>query len=243
MYLASGRSPPAAASAKADLAERMRNMRMLRMMVMGLIAAASMTMTGCNNSLKTENANLTSENQSLRDQLADRNKALEDCNGELRSREQQLAEMRRGGSTTGGTAFDGIAGVTGSYNAGEVTAAVEGDLLFDSGKTSLKSAAKKSLDAVAAVLNSTYGGANIRIAGHTDSDPIRKSGFKTNYHLGFERAWAVREYLISKGISAKRLSLASHGPDMPKSSKPQSRRVEIVVIVGGGAMASATTGQ
>jgi flagellar motor protein MotB len=214
-------------------------MRMSRMMVMGLIAI-SMGMTGCKNSLKTENANLNAENQSLRDQLADRNKALEDCNTELRSREQQLAEMRRGSGTTG-TGFDNIPGVTGTYNAGEVTAAVEGDLLFDSGKTTLKSTAKKSLDAVAAVLNSTYTGMTIRVAGHTDADPIRKSGFKSNYHLGFERAWAVREYLISKGISAKRLALASHGPDMPKSSKPQSRRVEIVVIVGGGAMASATT--
>ena len=218
-------------------------MRMSRMMVvMGLIAV-SMGMTGCKNSMKTENANLTAENQSLRDQLADRNKALEDCNSELRSREQQLAEMRRGGSGSTGTGFENIPGVTGSYNAGEVTASVQGDLLFDSGKTTLKSSAKKSLDAVASVLNSTYSGANIRIAGHTDSDPIKKSGFKSNYHLGFERAWAVREYLISKGISAKRLSLASHGPDVPKSSKPQSRRVEIVVIVGGGAMASANTGQ
>lgn len=218
-------------------------MRMSRMMVMGLIAA-SMAMTGCKNSLKTENANLMAENQSLRDQLADRNKALEDCNSELRSREQQLAEMRRGGSAPGGTAFDGIAGVTGSYSAGEVTAAVEGDLLFDSGKTTLKPTAKKSLDAIASILNSTYAGANIRIAGHTDSDPIRKSGFKSNYHLGFERAWAVREYLISKGVSAKRLSLASHGPDIPKSSKPQSRRVEIVVIMsGGGTMASANAGR
>ena len=138
------------------------------------------------------------------------------------------------------TGFENIPGVTGSASAGEVTASVESDLLFDSGKATLKSNAKKSLDQVASVLNSTYGSATIRVAGHTDSDPIRKSGHKSNYHLGFERAFAVRDYLISKGVSSNRVSLASYGPDIPKGSKPQSRRVEIVVVLNGGAaMASA----
>ena len=216
-----------------------------RTMALGLVVSA-LSMTGCKNSMKTENASLTAENQSLRDQLADRNKALDDCSTELRSRDQQLAELRRGmapgtGVAAGGTGFDNIPGVTGSVGAGEVTASVDSDLLFDSGKTTLKSTAKKSIDAVASVLNSTYGSASIRVAGHTDSDPIRKSGFKTNYHLGFERAWAVREYLVSKGVSAKRLSLASYGPDLPKGNKAQSRRVEIVVLVNtGGSMATAS---
>jgi len=208
------------------------------MLAMGLVIAA-IGATGCKNSTKTENANLTAENQSLRDQLADRAKALEDCNAEVRARDQQLAELRKGGSgggamaSTGGTGFENIPGVTGTMSAGEVTASVDSDLLFDSGKTALKSSAKKSLDAVASVLNSTYSSASVRVAGHTDSDPIRKSGFKSNYHLAFERAWAVREYLIQKGVSSKRLSLASYGPDVPKGSKPQSRRVEIVVVLNG----------
>lgn len=213
-----------------------------RMMVLGLVVSAA-TLTGCKNSAKTENANLSAENQSLREQLADRNKALEDCNTEVRARDQQLAELRRTGNgavATGGTGFDNIPGVTGSMSAGEVTASVDSDLLFDSGKTTLKSSAKKSLDAVASVLNSTYGGATIRVTGHTDSDPIKKSGFKSNYHLGFERAYAVREYLVSKGVASNRLALASHGPDVPKSSKSTSRRVEIIVSLNGGTMATAS---
>ena len=66
-----------------------------RTMALGLVVSA-LSMTGCKNSMKTENASLTAENQSLRDQLADRNKALDDCSTELRSRDQQLAELRRG---------------------------------------------------------------------------------------------------------------------------------------------------
>ena len=88
-----------------------------------------------------------------------------------------------------------------------------------------------TLDQVAGVLNSTHAGRTIRIAGHTDTDPIRKSGYKSNYHLGFERGFAVREYLISRGVAADRVYLASHGPDEPQGSKAQSRRVEIVVIM------------
>lgn len=207
-------------------------MRVSRMIVLGLLGAA-MTMTGCKNGLKNENASLNDEVANLRNQLADRNTALEQCDQEKRARDQQLAELRRGMGAGGTTGFEGIAGVSGSMSAGEVTASVESDLLFDPGKTTLKSSAKKSLDAVAGVLNSTYGTASIRVAGHTDSDPIKHSGFKSNYHLGFERAWAVRDYLISKGVTANRVSLASYGPDVPKGGKPQSRRVEIVVVLNG----------
>lgn len=207
-------------------------MRTSRMMMAGLLLAA-MSMTGCKNSLKTANDNLTAENADLRADLDARNAALEQCEQEKRARDQQLAELRHGTGAGGATGFENIPGVTGSASAGEVTASVESDLLFDSGKTTLKPAAKKSLDAVAGVLNSTYSSSGIRIAGHTDTDPIRKSGHKSNYHLGFERAFAVREYLISKGVGPKRLSLASYGPDLPKGAKPQSRRVEIVVVLNG----------
>lgn len=212
-----------------------------RKMLVGVLALAGLMMTGCENSLKNNNAMLQEEVSSLRNQLAERNKALEDCDSDLRSRDQQLATLRRemeaGGKTAGGsmgnTGFEGIEGVNATASAGEVTASVESDLLFDSGKTSLKANAKKSLDAVAGVLKSTYGGDALRIVGHTDTDPIKKSGFKTNYHLGFERAFAVRDYLISKGVDAKRVALASYGPDSPRGTKAQSRRVEIVVVRGG----------
>ena len=205
----------------------------------GLIAAVY-AMTGCNDTLKDENALLLEENKEIRAQLADRNSALDAVNRDLREaementrlqRELDASQMQTASQPAATTGFEGIAGVTGVAGAGEVTAVVEGDVLFASGKTTLKAAAKQSLDAVASVLNSTYSGRSVRITGHTDSDPIRKSGFKSNYHLGFERAYAVRDYLISRGVSATRLSLASFGPDRPQGTKEQSRRVEIVVIL------------
>jgi outer membrane protein OmpA-like peptidoglycan-associated protein len=129
--------------------------------------------------------------------------------------------------------FGGIEGVSGSYAAGEVTASVEGDILFDSGKSTIKDGARRSLDAVIAVLRDSYAGRTIRVAGHTDRDPIRKSSFKSNHHLAFERAYAVREYLVQNGVPASNVYVASHGPDRARGSKQESRRVEIAVVMSG----------
>lgn len=212
-----------------------------RIMGLGLLAA-TFALTGCNNSMKEQNAMLLEENEGLRAQLADRRAALDSAEHAARQQEMEAIRLRREleearrtqvtpAATGPRTGFEGIEGVSGTIGAGEITATVASDVLFDSGRATIKPAAQRSLDQVAQVLNSTHGGRSIRIAGHTDTDPIRRSGHKSNYHLGFERAYAVREYLISRGVAANRIYLASHGPDRPSGSKDQSRRVEIVVVM------------
>jgi len=213
-------------------------MSITRVMGLGLLAA-SIALTGCNDGLKEQNSLLLEENEGLRAQLSDRNTALESASQSALEREREAARLRREledarrqpAPSASRTGFEGIEGVSGTIGAGEVTATVESDVLFDSGQATIKPAARRSLDAVANVLNGTHSGRTIRIAGHTDSDPIRRSGHKSNYHLGFERAYAVREYLISRGVAANRIYIASHGPDRPRGTKAQSRRVEIVVVL------------
>ncbi len=213
-----------------------------RVLGLGLLAAA-LLMTGCNNSLKDENALLMEENDGLRQQLSERRNALDSAERVARQNEAEAVRLRReleearraeraaAEAQPQRTGFEGIAGVSGSVGAGEITATVESDVLFDSGQATVKAAAQRSLNQVASVLNSEHSGRTIRVVGHTDSDPIRRSGHKSNYHLGFERAYAVREYLISRGVSANRIHLASFGPDKPRGTKAQSRRVEIVVVL------------
>ena len=208
-------------------------MRVSRMTL--LIVPAVCLLAGCGADIKQQNGLLRQENEDLRMQLSERNTALTDTRQELRARELELSQLNRDAEYAQPplaqvTGFEHIPNVSAAYGAGEVTVAVESDVLFSSGKTTVKAAAKQSLDQVATVLNRSYVDALIRIEGHTDSDPIRKSGFTTNYHLGFERAYAVREYLITRGVGAGRISLASHGPDQPRSTKDASRRVEIVVL-------------
>jgi chemotaxis protein MotB len=103
-------------------------------------------------------------------------------------------------------------------------------VLFDSGKATLKSTAKAKLDKVAQVIKSQYGGQTIRVEGYTDTDPIKKSGWKTNERLSGERAMAVEEYLVSRGLSKDQIYYAGFGASHQRTSKKDSRRVEIVIL-------------
>lgn len=211
-------------------------MRPTMPMLLALVAA-TLTSVGCEGEAEQNRLTLLEqENTELRTQLDERNKALDAANGELRQANENLRKQAADFETEAANwqsqntgSFDNIEGVTATYGPNDVTIAVEGDVLFESGRTSLKNASKNSLNRVADILRSQYSGSSIIVAGHTDTDPIRKSGHKSNYHLGFERGWAVRNYLKGKGIDAGDIAVMSYGPDRPMSSSKQSRRVEIVV--------------
>ncbi|MBX3355134.1 MAG: OmpA family protein [Phycisphaeraceae bacterium] len=195
---------------------------------------------GCDSAQKDEIALLKQETDDLRKQLADRNAALDSLERERLAAVARADAAERSGPSATPTAqpqmgfsesgFEGITGVTATRVGNEVHVSIEGDVLFDSGRTELKPASRRSLDRVASVIREKYPGRDIRVVGFTDTDPIRRSGFKSNYHLGFDRAYTVREYLVSKGLDGRRISLASFGPDQPRATKAQSRRVEIIVI-------------
>ncbi len=200
---------------------------------------------GCASGLQEQVSLLNEENTRLRSALDERGAALdamqrdlEDCRGEqvaLRSRNAELEDRLATAPVSGpADAFGGIPGVESSASGGMVTALIEGDVLFASGQTNLRSSARSSLDQVARVIRDRFGGMTIRVTGHTDTDPIRKSKdrFPTNYHLGFERAFAVREYLVDRGIPASSISIESYGPHRPAETKQKSRRVEIAVVTG-----------
>jgi len=201
------------------------------------VACALVLLGGCDNAQKDENALLKQETDDLRKQLADRNGALESLERERLAAVARADAADRGAGTApaGGGAqhesgFEGIAGVTATRFGNEVRVAIDGDVLFDSGRTSLKNDARRSLDRVASALREKYPGREIRVVGYTDTDPIKRSGFKSNYHLGFDRAFTVREYLVGKGLDGKKMALVSFGPDMPLDSKAKSRRVEVIVL-------------
>ena len=114
--------------------------------------------------------------------------------------------------------------------AGDVVLTVAGDVLFPSGQVTLKTEGRRELDRIARMIMSQYPTKTIRVEGYTDSDPIRKSSWKTNERLSSERALAVEAYLVARGVEADRIYSAAMGPARPKSSKQASRRVEIVIL-------------
>jgi chemotaxis protein MotB len=217
------------------LGKESNSMRCKNIIGLGAITGLAL-LIGCD-STTDKTSLLEKENTELRDQLTERDHALESANTDLREANKLLREQEEYGTQASApsasistpTAFDGIEGVSTSVSGREVTVTVASDVLFDSGHTSLKSNAKQSLDQVASVLKSRYASRQVRVIGHTDSDPIRRSGHKSNYHLGFERGYAVRDYLISRGVDSDMVSITSFGPDIARGTKSESRRVEIVV--------------
>lgn len=111
------------------------------------------------------------------------------------------------------------------------------DVLFDSGKAKIKSEAYGSLDKVARVLLENLSDFNIGIEGHTDNQPIKYSGWKSNWELSTARALSVLHYLVDdKGISGSRVSAIGYGEHRPIAPNDTdegmrlNRRVEIVVL-------------
>ena len=109
-------------------------------------------------------------------------------------------------------------------------------VLFDSGKAELRSAASKSLDKVAKVCRRQVADREIGIEGHTDNQPIKYSGWKSNWELSTARATSVLHYLVKKGISPERLSATGFGEFRPVTTnktaegRQKNRRVEIVIL-------------
>ncbi len=101
-------------------------------------------------------------------------------------------------------------------------------ILFDTGKSSFKKETQAVLQAITGILKE-YPESNFSIEGHTDSVGSKQ----TNQRLSDSRANAVKDYLITNGINASRLTAAGYGEDMPvasnatKAGREENRRVEV----------------
>jgi len=110
------------------------------------------------------------------------------------------------------------------------------EVLFDSGKDNIKKGAFGSLSKVAAVLLDSALDMTVGVEGHTDNEPIKHSGWKSNWELSGARALSVLNYLIKKGVSPQRLSFIGYGEYRPVTSnktaagRKKNRRVEIVIL-------------
>ncbi len=105
------------------------------------------------------------------------------------------------------------------------------NVLFETGKANLKNTSFKAIDELASAMavKSTM---EIEIAGHTDNVGDKSA----NLTLSQERAEAVRNYLIKKGIEANRITAKGYGDTKPvadnttSAGKQQNRRTEVKII-------------
>lgn len=127
-------------------------------------------------------------------------------------------------------------GITTDQRAGETVISVPAEVTFASGKATLSTKGRDALGKVASRMRSEFpADARFYIEGHTDSDPIRKSGFGSNRELSIARAMAVLTFLVESGnVPDDRCVVVGHGqyePIAPNNGnqKAKNRRVEIVV--------------
>ena len=104
-----------------------------------------------------------------------------------------------------------------------------GDVLFDTGKDSLKPGAELNIDRLSKYLQESPG-TKIIVEGHTDD----RGSAEYNEDLSNRRAQAVAKALESRGVSADRIEAVGRGKNYPVASnedaagRQQNRRVEIV---------------
>jgi OmpA-OmpF porin, OOP family len=114
-----------------------------------------------------------------------------------------------------------------------------GDVLFDTGRATLKPGAYTTIDRLAKVLNSSKG-SRVMIEGHTDSTGTDAN----NQVLSEQRARSVETALLERGVSASQLSSVGKGESTPVagndtgSGRQANRRVELIFSQDGSRVAS-----
>jgi outer membrane protein OmpA-like peptidoglycan-associated protein len=106
-----------------------------------------------------------------------------------------------------------------------------GDVLFATGRAEVAAGGMRSIDKLAEWLkkNPTR---NLLIEGHTDNTGAEDFKIK----LSQQRAEAVRDQLVSRGVGADRITTKGYGPKYPvvandsAAGRQQNRRVEVVVL-------------
>jgi len=128
-----------------------------------------------------------------------------------------------------------VAGTVANNGCPEVTAEAIATLneysktvLFDLAKATIRPESAEALNAIADIMKE-YPETVFHIGGHTDS----QGSDQYNLKLSKERAASVREFLVTKGIPANRLTSEGYGESRPiasnntASGRQDNRRVEI----------------
>ncbi len=104
------------------------------------------------------------------------------------------------------------------------------DVLFDTGKHSLRPAAREKLAKVAGIV-SGHPGLKLDVEGHTDS----VGGDEYNQQLSERRGATVRDYLVQQGMASPSVTAKGLGKTQPVASnetakgRQENRRVELVI--------------
>jgi chemotaxis protein MotB len=115
----------------------------------------------------------------------------------------------------------------------------ESEVLFPSGQASLTVEGLASIDQLATAIIELERSIpreidwTLQVEGHTDIRPINSAAFPSNWELSSARATTVVKYLISRGVSPRRLVAAGYGEFQPledgtsEDALRRNRRIEL----------------
>jgi chemotaxis protein MotB len=113
-----------------------------------------------------------------------------------------------------------------------------GDVLFDSGKETLKKEGEDILNKVAGVIKNDKSllDRDYQVAGHTDNKPLAGGIFKDNWGLSLMRAREVLLYLQKQGMPRTHWSAAGFSdtdpvaPNTTDDGRQKNRRCDLIVV-------------
>jgi chemotaxis protein MotB len=206
-----------------------------------IMLLAIFTTSGCAYIQKAQRTDeLESENQNLRARIAQLQKEkAKEVEHVVKQKDRELSELEKAKLELENALKKEIGAYKAKLQMTERGLVITflSEVFFDSGKDIIKNDGKLSLDKVAEVLNRNAPNSAVAVEGHTDNDPIKYSGWKSNWELSSARALAVLHYLIGQGkIKPQRLSANGYGefhpvaPNNTAQNKQKNRRVEIVIL-------------
>jgi chemotaxis protein MotB len=170
--------------------------------------------------------------------LAERQKALD----EFKARAHQL-ELIKARFEKLKSKLDELTklGLTVNVRHNRMVISLPGDVLFDSGRETLKKEGKNILSQVATIIKADPQllGRDYAVAGHTDDKPLAGGQFKDNWGLSLMRAREVLVYLIDPktgGLPVQHWSATGFAETDPIASnatddgRQKNRRCELIVL-------------
>jgi chemotaxis protein MotB len=175
-------------------------------------------------------AELRGANEKLRSDLAAQTKAQQEKVEKVSATYEGLLQKMKGEIAKGE--------VTISELKGKLTLNMVDSILFDSGKSEVKTEGAAVLQKVVSILKDVRD-RSIRIEGHTDNVQIGGAlarQYPTNWELSAARAINVTRTLEKQGIDAASLAAVAYGETRPiagndtQEGRAKNRRIEIVLV-------------
>lgn len=164
----------------------------------------------------------------LQKQIADRENRLATLQTSVQQKESNLDSLRR--------QLDELNVQLDETNRG-LTLTILDQLLYAPGQAELTKDGKNLIAKVSGIIQRQFPGREIIVEGHTDNQPIKFSGWKSNWELGSARALAVVHCMTElHGFDPSRVSAMSFGEFRPAAdnSTPEGRsmnRRSVILIM------------